>query len=301
MAARRSRRTAGLTSLAIIAVLIAAGIYFGPKLFDRYGDRYFSTASCTAIVANDGSTLTGVQSENAAIIAAYAVRRDLPTQAATIALSVAIQESGLRNVTYGDRDSLGLFQQRPSQGWGTAEEVSNPRYATKAFYEALLRVDGWEAMDVTVAAQTVQRSGFPDAYAAHEDEARVWATALTGGAGIDAVTCHLPKSKPSASAVEDFRTWVHQNFGRQVVMTVVAGEPGFATVVLEHDEGRYRDALAAWAVTSASAHPIESVASCATSWSRATGEWSADASEDAPTDCSETSVTVMLALPQRDA
>jgi len=83
-------------------------------------------------------------------------------------LATAMQESTLRNINYGDRDSLGLFQQRPSQGWGTPAEVTDPVYSTTLFLEKLLEVPGWEQLPVTVAAQTVQRSAFPNAYAKWE-------------------------------------------------------------------------------------------------------------------------------------
>jgi hypothetical protein len=120
------------------------------------------------------------QSGNAALIAAISVRRGMPARAATIALAAAYQESDLRNLEYGDRDSVGLFQQRPSQGWGTRDEILDPEHAITAFYDALERVDGYRELPVTEAAQLVQRSGFPDAYADHEPDARVLASALTG-------------------------------------------------------------------------------------------------------------------------
>ena len=120
------------------------------------------------------------QAENASLITAISVRRGLPARAASIALATAYQESDLFNIEHGDRDSVGLFQQRPSQGWGSVEEILDPVYSTNAFYDALLRIDGYEAMEITVAAQAVQRSGFPDAYADHEADARTIASALTG-------------------------------------------------------------------------------------------------------------------------
>ena len=104
----------------------------------------------------------------------------MPARAATIALATAYQESKIYNLEHGDRDSLGLFQQRPSQGWGTREQILDPYYATNAFYDALAKVDGYESMRITEAAQEVQRSGFPEAYADHEADARVLASALTG-------------------------------------------------------------------------------------------------------------------------
>ena len=120
------------------------------------------------------------QARNAALITAVSVRRGMPARAATIALATAYQESDLLNVEYGDRDSLGLFQQRPSQGWGTREQILDPYHAANAFYDALAQVDGYTTMPVTEAAQQVQRSGFPGAYADHEQDARVLASALTG-------------------------------------------------------------------------------------------------------------------------
>lgn len=85
-----------------------------------------------------------------------------------IALMTAMQESSLRNLNYGDRDSLGLFQQRPSQGWGTRAQVTDPSYASRKFYEALLRDGSRNSRSLTQAAQRVQRSAFPNAYAKHE-------------------------------------------------------------------------------------------------------------------------------------
>ena len=122
---------------------------------------------------------TPSQARYAGLITAIAVQRGLPARAASIALATAYQESDLRNLDGGDRDSAGLFQQRPSQGWGTLEEVRDPVHATNAFYDALAKVDGYEQLEITEAAQEVQRSGFPDAYADHEADARALASALT--------------------------------------------------------------------------------------------------------------------------
>ncbi len=135
---------------------------------------------CTAEVDGTEVDLTTAQSENAALIAAVAVRRGLPARAVSIALATAFQESKLRNIDYGDRDSVGLFQQRPSQGWGTEEELLDPTYAANAFYDELEEVDGYQDMRITEAAQAVQRSGFPEAYEEHAEGARVLASALTG-------------------------------------------------------------------------------------------------------------------------
>ena len=125
-------------------------------------------------------SLTTEQAENAALIVALSVHRGMPARAASIALATAYQESKIYNIEHGDRDSIGLFQQRPSQGWGSVEQILDPVYAINAFYDALDQVDGYESMPITEAAQAVQRSAFPSAYADHEADARALASALTG-------------------------------------------------------------------------------------------------------------------------
>lgn len=112
-----------------------------------------------------GTKITGVQAGNAVTIVSVALRRNVGNRGAILGLMTAMQESTLVNLVGGDRDSVGLFQQRPSQGWGTAAQCRNPEYAAGKFYDALSKVAGWEKLPYTVAAQRVQRSGFPDAYA----------------------------------------------------------------------------------------------------------------------------------------
>ncbi|MCM1967964.1 C40 family peptidase [Streptomyces sp. G1] len=119
------------------------------------------------------------QISNAKTIQATGVAMKVPVRGQIVALATALQESGLLNLDYGDRDSLGLFQQRPSQGWGTPEQVRDPVYASTRFYEGLSKVSGWESMTITQAAQAVQRSGFPDAYAKWEPLATALQTAIT--------------------------------------------------------------------------------------------------------------------------
>ncbi|MFB6603552.1 C40 family peptidase [Streptomyces noursei] len=119
-------------------------------------------------VSVPGLDVPAEQVPNAKTIQATGVAMNIPTRGQIVALATALQESGLRNLTYGDRDSLGLFQQRPSQGWGTADEVRDPVHAATKFYEALQKVSGWQSLSVTQAAQAVQASGFPDAYAKWE-------------------------------------------------------------------------------------------------------------------------------------
>ena len=141
------------------------------------------TSICSAYSggAPVGAThLSAAQFANARIIAQVGVTMGVPMPGETIALATALQESGLQNLDHGDRDSLGLFQQRPSQGWGTPVQIMNPAYAARQFYSHLLQVPGWRVMPTTQAAQAVQRSGFPDAYAKWEHEAQTLATEFAG-------------------------------------------------------------------------------------------------------------------------
>ena len=135
---------------------------------------------CVATANNKMAVVDLEQAHFASIIAGVSVRRGLSPRAASIALATAYQETGIRNLTYGDRDSVGLFQQRPSQGWGTKQQLMDPSYAAGRFYDALVKIRNWETEDINNVAQKVQRSGYPEAYNDHEADARVLASALTG-------------------------------------------------------------------------------------------------------------------------
>jgi hypothetical protein len=119
--------------------------------------------------------LTPDRAANAAVITAQALRLHMGIRSAVIAVATAMQESTLENLSYGDRDSRGLFQQRPSMGWGTPAQVTDPVYASDAFLNALRAYQaahrGWATQPLWEAAQGVQNSGFPDAYAQWEDQA----------------------------------------------------------------------------------------------------------------------------------
>lgn len=135
---------------------------------------------CVATAGDNSTAISLEQAHYASIIAGLSVKRGLPPRAASIALATAYQESGIRNLDYGDRDSVGLFQQRPSQGWGSEKQLMDPHYATGKFYDALVKVSNWRNRDITEVAQKVQISGHPEAYRDHETDARVLASTLTG-------------------------------------------------------------------------------------------------------------------------
>jgi len=197
----RRRRRSGVVSFVFLAVLaIVGGVIFAVW---RGAGPLPDPEGCTATVAGRTVDLAPDQGRNAALIAAIGVRRGLPARAASIALATAYQESKIRNLAGGDRDSVGIFQQRPSQGWGTAAQIQDEHYAINKFYEALEKIDGYQSMRITEAAQKVQRSGFPEAYEAHAPDARALASALTGYSPGGAFTCvvHEPTGHGTAAAV----------------------------------------------------------------------------------------------------
>jgi hypothetical protein len=155
---------------------------------------YLQGTNCEARSASGVMPLDLDQAANAATIAAVALRRKLPEYATVIAYATALQESHLRNLESGDRDSVGLFQQRPSQGWGSAEHLKDPVYATGRFFGALVKVKDYSGLPVHEAAQKVQRSADGSAYATHEEDARTLAAAFTGRMP-GAVRCWYPPSR----------------------------------------------------------------------------------------------------------
>ncbi|WP_296602005.1 hypothetical protein [Nocardioides sp.] len=189
------RARTGVALVGLAAVGVAAAVGYGVI---NHVAPLLQSDECTATVDGRTVSLTVEQAENAALITAVSVGRGMPARAATIALATAYQESKLYNVESGDRDSLGLFQQRPSMGWGSEDQVLDPFYATNAFYDALEKIGDYESMRVTVAAQEVQRSGFPEAYADHEADARVLASALTGNSP-HAFSCRIGDAPDEAS------------------------------------------------------------------------------------------------------
>ncbi|MEH1057970.1 hypothetical protein V6U89_22530 [Micromonospora sp. CPCC 206171] len=120
-------------------------------------------------------TLDSEQTKNVKAIIGATKKSGMDERAAVVSIATALQESKLENLGHlGDRndhDSLGLFQQRPSSGWGSPKQITDPEYATKAFLKGLKQVDGWQDMPLTEAAQTVQVSAYPDAYAQWERQA----------------------------------------------------------------------------------------------------------------------------------
>lgn len=168
---------------------------------------------CAVVVGDHTVMLSTEQAQNASIIAAIGVRRGLPARAVSIALATAYQESKIRNLGHGDRDSLGIFQQRPSMGWGTEAQVQDPYYATNKFYDGLVKIPNYQSLRITEAAQKVQRSGFPEAYEAHAEDARALASALTGYSPGGSFSCVVRESEKTGTADEVTQT-LRKAFGK---------------------------------------------------------------------------------------
>ena len=149
------------------------------------------------------SGLSAAQAANARVIYDVSASDGLPARAAVIAIATAMQESRLQNISYGTADSLGLFQQRPSMGWGSPAQIMQPVYAAQKFYSALTAVPGWQSLPLTVAAQDVQQSGYPGAYAQWQPLAQTLVSQFSGqtascatdnGRGVPASgSTHLPR------------------------------------------------------------------------------------------------------------
>ncbi|GAA2896795.1 hypothetical protein Acy02nite_81070 [Actinoplanes cyaneus] len=223
------------------------------------------------VVGAEGEvTLDLTQMANAATIAAVGVRKDMPEQAVVVALATALQESKLENLDGGDRDSVGLFQQRPSKGWGTVEQIKDPRYAAGKFYTALKKVKGWQNMRVTDAAQKVQRSAYPNAYEKWADEAKVLAGALLGEA-TGAVACRVtgdPALRGTAAATA-LMAGLKLDWGKQ--LDFASEQAAGLTLAVSNPSSGWR--YAHWLVSHASATGLERVRFGSLEWHAPDGKW----------------------------
>ncbi|WP_433529670.1 hypothetical protein ACQPYA_25890 [Micromonospora sp. CA-263727] len=177
------------TVLGVAGLAFAGGVFAGPIAANADAGPVAGTPVAAQAGRSDSGKLIphgvqGAQSKidlndeqvsNAKAIIAATKKAGLPERAAVVSIATSLQESKLENLGHlGDRndhDSLGLFQQRPSSGWGSAEQITDPEYSTLAFLKGLKQVDGWQDLPLTEAAQTVQVSAYPDAYAQWEQQA----------------------------------------------------------------------------------------------------------------------------------
>lgn len=251
-----SRRGALVAFVVVVAVLVGgATAWYLNRPVPRREAGCTVTGPPSSPEAASEATLAPVQADNAATIAAVGIRLGMPDHAVTIALATAIQESHLINLTGGDLDSAGLFQQRPSQGWGTYAQVTDPVHAATAFYDHLRSIPNWPGLDVTEVAQLIQHSATPDAYAQWEPTARTIAAALTGESPA-ALTCH---DLTIAGSTTD-------------LAAVASAELGTAELTGHHDAVRGW-ALSSWLVAHAARFGIDQVIFDGHTWTASTGAW----------------------------
>jgi hypothetical protein len=243
------RLGAGVVAVAVIAGAVTVTL--------RLRHHNPPAPSCSVHTTSATYTLAPDQAANSTTIAAVGKRLGLPDHAVTVALAAALQESGLHNLPFGDRDSLGLFQQRPSQGWGTSTEILTPSYAAAAFYRALERVDGWATMRVTDAAQRVQRSGAPTAYAQWTSEAEAFAIAMTGEAEAG-LSCRFSLARTPAPP-PTFTAGLGNELGVSSLDATFTSPRGWT--------------VASWLVGHAQQYRVTDVSFRGREWRASTGRW----------------------------
>mgnify|MGYP000850983905 FL=1 len=204
--------------IALVLALIAGGI----TLWSTWNKAPLPIEDrCTATAGGRTTTVDPAQARNAAIIAGMSIKRGLAPRAASIALATAYQESGIRNLDYGHADSLGLFQQRPSKGWGTEEQIMDPWYSTRSFYREMEKIRNWKTKDINDVAQAVQRSAYPDAYRRHVPNARTLASSLTGETPAS-FRCVVNAPGPADPA--GMRTFLNKTLGEDTITVARDGE-----------------------------------------------------------------------------
>ena len=246
----RRRLVVGLVGFGLLGLVMALVVGVAVRWWEGHGTATFPSAQngCVATIGGQTAQLDLEQSYNAAIIAGVAVQRGLPPRAVSIAFATALQESGLRNLTYGDRDSIGLFQQRPSQGWGTVAQIMVPQYSAGKFYDALVRINNWQTRDIGEVAQAVQRSAVPDGYTKHVSRAKILASALSGET-VAAFTCLSATSKAADAA--GYAALLKATYGGTAPGTAVAGPPVRVDVAAAADATAWSVAAATQAWSSA--------------------------------------------------
>ncbi len=251
----------------LVIVVVVAGLLIGGRALLGAARSAAHPDGC-----DFGSyTLDIDQAQVASTVVGVVLKRTLPVRAAVLTIGAALQESKLRNIPagQGDRDSVGILQQRPSQGWGTAAEIANVSYATGKFLDAVVKVPNWQGDSLAAVVQSVQFSADGAAYAKHEPEAQQIADALMGTTPA-AVSCNF--GKPSKAATGAAVSAAVQA-DLPVAVPTVAGQsvtvPGAGW------------ATAAWFVCNADRLGLDSVGFSGKQWTRGKGWRAASSSAEA--------------------
>ena len=256
----------------LVAVLgLGVGIYVAA----RNAPQILGETGCTAGTGRAAVALDPEQAQIAATIAGVAHQRRMPSRAVTVAYAAAMQETHLHNLDYGDRDSVGIFQQRPSEGWGPASKLINPVYASTKFFQALTRVRDYRHLPVYKAAQAVQHSADGYAYEQYQHMA-VRLTAAFTGASPRAVWCWSPGSNGGTAQFAAARRALVQTFGSLPAHnSALAGDaPSLLVRAAQADIGW---AVASWLVTHAGQYALRDVSYAGFQWRASSGGgWTKD-------------------------
>jgi hypothetical protein len=269
------------TAIAVLVIALALG---GLAYAARYAYQRLTATPPPPPGCQFGPTAQSIdldtdQAAVTTIIAGVAERRHLSEQAVTIALATAIQESDLENLDYGDRDSLGIFQQRPSQGWGTPAEIENPVYATTRFFEALVQVPRYLKIPLDVAAQDVQHSADGSAYGQQAYVAGLLAGYVDGAP--HQVTCWYTPAADQRADVKAARAGLVGTFGPTGRDDVLLGSTtAISDTMIVRAKPDDAWTVAAWLVTHAQEYQLSEVRYAGYEWQAADGSmgWQRDPS-----------------------
>ncbi|HEY2549313.1 MAG TPA: hypothetical protein VGI64_01910 [Streptosporangiaceae bacterium] len=257
-----SSRRRTLTGAAVLA-LIVAGVGSYAAIQNGSSPLLPSGSFCKAQAGGEVLSLGTGQARIAATIAGVARHQSMPRHAVTVAYATALQESKLRNLDYGDLDSVGVFQQRPSEGWGTTRQLEDPVYATTKFFAALVSVPSYQRIPVYKAAQAVQRSADGQAYRQYTQLASALTSAFTGSAPR-AVWCWFDGADAKIQLAAAARQ-LTKAFGPVTVRS--AADPTMRVSANGSDGW----ALAAWLVSHAGVYGIREVRYLGYQWTAAHG------------------------------
>ncbi|MFD8531801.1 hypothetical protein ACFV0L_30740 [Streptosporangium canum] len=262
----RRRFSKGVIAIIAIVSVLAVGITVGIfALLNRVTPFTEPVEGCKITTPEGSLELEIPQAQVASVIAAVAARRKLPERAVVIAYATGIQESKLLNLPFGDRDSVGVFQQRPSQGWGKPEQLVDPVYSSGKFFSALVKVKRYRKLPLHEAAQEVQRSADGSAYAQHEGEAKILAAAFTGRVP-QAVHCWFPAptGKTPVSGTAGARQELARALGSGTTLNATSQKHGWL--------------MSGWSVAHAKEFGLRQVRYNGRSWTPVRGEdgWRAD-------------------------
>jgi hypothetical protein len=249
-------------AIALLVVIIAAlVVIIGARAVWNAAQRHTIIEQCTVAAY----ALSPAQAEVASTMTSVAITRGLPERAAVLALAAALQETKLRNLPPGDgdRDSVGVLQQRPSQGWGSEEQLADVHFATGAFLDAVQKVPSWQTDPLTEVVQAVQISAVPEGYARWEGQAQALADALTGRtpAGL---SCTYPAPSQVATAAQ---------VASALSADLPVRTPGASNTTVSVPGASWP--TSAWLVANGKRLGLETVSYAGKKWNRASG-WKAD-------------------------